>query len=363
MQTTIQSAATLGGRIAALRKAKAMTQEQLAAAVGVSAPAVSKWETDASCPDIALLCPLARALGTNVDTLLQFERALSDEEAVQRANAILETAMHGGLAQAETDLQALLHTYPACPAVQFHGAVLYNSFGMLFPESARQGEQGAQWQRHSQRLLQTVLDAGPSPYWQSAAVQLAGQRILAGELDGAQALLDQLPQRETNAESLRATLYLRQGKPEKARAAVQKQLYLRVNELLAGLLQLSSESLTPDPQQALAFCQLYSQVSALFDLPAYGAAAALLGGYLRLGDHIRARQQLVRYLNELAKPLRVPESPCFAPAVQNAGSAELSARQLRRLSLQAVAQEEQLRPLLQDAEVQQALEALRAAAV
>ena len=63
----------LGAQIAALRRAKGLTQGQLAEAVGVSPPAVSKWETDKSCPDIALLCPLARALGTDVDTLLQFE--------------------------------------------------------------------------------------------------------------------------------------------------------------------------------------------------------------------------------------------------------------------------------------------------
>lgn len=38
----------IGGRIAEMRKAKGMTQEQLAAALGVSAPAVSKWETGVS---------------------------------------------------------------------------------------------------------------------------------------------------------------------------------------------------------------------------------------------------------------------------------------------------------------------------
>ena len=52
----------IGGNIAALRKAKGLTQEQLADMLGVSAPAVSKWETGSSYPDISLLCPLARAL-------------------------------------------------------------------------------------------------------------------------------------------------------------------------------------------------------------------------------------------------------------------------------------------------------------
>ena len=47
----------MGSTIAALRKSRGLTQEQLAALVGVSGPAVSKWETDASCPDVSLLCP------------------------------------------------------------------------------------------------------------------------------------------------------------------------------------------------------------------------------------------------------------------------------------------------------------------
>ena len=75
----------MGNRIAELRKAKGMTQEQLAAALGISAPAVSKWETGSSYPDITLLCPLARVLGTDVDTLLAYEEELSQEKAAEYA--------------------------------------------------------------------------------------------------------------------------------------------------------------------------------------------------------------------------------------------------------------------------------------
>ena len=103
----------LGPRIASLRKSKSMTQEQLALALGVSPPAVSKWETGASCPDIALLCPLARALGTNVDTLLQFEETLTEEQIDARLNEIVETARNQGYEAADGMVQSLLHTYPS----------------------------------------------------------------------------------------------------------------------------------------------------------------------------------------------------------------------------------------------------------
>lgn len=57
-------------RITTLRKARAMTQEQLAQELGITAQAVSKWETGQSYPDITLLPKLAEVCGVRVDELL-----------------------------------------------------------------------------------------------------------------------------------------------------------------------------------------------------------------------------------------------------------------------------------------------------
>lgn len=64
---------TIGNRIAKYRKAKGLTQEGLANLMGVSSQAVSKWETDASCPDISALPQLCRLLGITSDELLTGE--------------------------------------------------------------------------------------------------------------------------------------------------------------------------------------------------------------------------------------------------------------------------------------------------
>ena len=61
---------TIGNRISKYRKAKGLTQEDLASRLGVSSQAVSKWENDAACPDISLLPELARILGITTDELL-----------------------------------------------------------------------------------------------------------------------------------------------------------------------------------------------------------------------------------------------------------------------------------------------------
>ena len=61
---------TLGKRIVANRKRLGITQDRLAEQLGVTAQAVSKWENDQSCPDIAMLPKLAEIFGISVDALL-----------------------------------------------------------------------------------------------------------------------------------------------------------------------------------------------------------------------------------------------------------------------------------------------------
>lgn len=61
---------TIGSRIAQKRKALGLTQEALAAQLGISSQAVSKWENDISAPDIGLLPALAKILNCTTDELL-----------------------------------------------------------------------------------------------------------------------------------------------------------------------------------------------------------------------------------------------------------------------------------------------------
>ncbi len=81
---------TLSETIKRLRREKNLTQEDLADALGVSAQAVSKWETDVSCPDIALLPRLAVTLGVSMDTLFGMDeksRELKLSEYIHRLDA------------------------------------------------------------------------------------------------------------------------------------------------------------------------------------------------------------------------------------------------------------------------------------
>lgn len=62
-----------GTMLKRLRESRKMTQMQLAEEIGVSDKAVSKWETGRGYPDIALIEPLAAALGVSVIELFSGE--------------------------------------------------------------------------------------------------------------------------------------------------------------------------------------------------------------------------------------------------------------------------------------------------
>ena len=79
---------SLSANIKRLRLENGMTQEQLAGALGVSAQAVSKWETSETYPDGALLVPLARALDTSLDELFDND-AVSMADLSERVIALI----------------------------------------------------------------------------------------------------------------------------------------------------------------------------------------------------------------------------------------------------------------------------------
>ncbi len=70
----------IGEVIQKYRKMKNITQSEMANRLGVTAPAVNKWENGNSMPDITLLAPIARLLGVTLDTLLSFQEELTGEE-------------------------------------------------------------------------------------------------------------------------------------------------------------------------------------------------------------------------------------------------------------------------------------------
>ena len=70
----------IGEQIKNYRKTVGLTQEQVANYLGVSTPAVNKWEKGNTYPDISLLPALARLLKIDMNELFSFREELTEKE-------------------------------------------------------------------------------------------------------------------------------------------------------------------------------------------------------------------------------------------------------------------------------------------
>ena len=115
-------------KIRAFRKARKLTQEQLAEAMGVTVGAVSKWESGLSTPDLSLIVELARFFETSVDVLLDYKWQTGNMGAtVKRIRRLRnEKQFQDSALEAE---KALLK-YPNSFDVVYESAYMYSLMGM-----------------------------------------------------------------------------------------------------------------------------------------------------------------------------------------------------------------------------------------
>lgn len=84
----------LGSKIRQLRRRDGRTQENLAAALGVTAQAVSRWESGGSYPDMNLIPPIANYFGVTIDELFGYtnlreqrvEKLVAEIDGMRRQN-------------------------------------------------------------------------------------------------------------------------------------------------------------------------------------------------------------------------------------------------------------------------------------
>ena len=104
----------IGKNILELRKQKNITQEELAAELGVTAAAVSKWENGYTLPDILMLCALADYFEVTTDELLgrarEWKYAVIAAETEKLGSRISALARQFGIAarSIHTDYQEAL---------------------------------------------------------------------------------------------------------------------------------------------------------------------------------------------------------------------------------------------------------------
>ena len=241
------------------RIAKKLTQEQMAGYLGVTAPAVNKWEKGTSYPDITLLPALARLLDTDLNTLLSFQEDLSDREIALFLNELSELSEKEGV----------------------------------------------------ETLYVRALNSSDSAIQNQAKAMLISRYMGRKEYERAQELLNSLPEQDFfDKKQIQVNLLIELGKLGEAAKAAEEKLLSATNEIHATLMSLMEIAIKEDRIDDAEYIANVSKKGAdLFDLWEYNSYVAHFQLYLVTKQRKKVLKILVSMLKSLTHKWEINQSP------------------------------------------------------
>lgn len=299
----------IGEQIRIYRKEHNMTQEQIATALGVTAPAVNKWERGASLPDITLLPALARLLEIDMNTLFSFHEELTEPEIAHFVNALYENATSGDMAAAFTEAQSKIRDYPHCePLIYTCATMLWAALTL----STLSEEEKAAYTATVKTWLTRISESSDVHYRTAACYQLATLAISDGDYDHAETLIDQLPNTSFDTEMLRIRALACQGNFDEAALQSEAQVLAKIVTLHSHLQQLIEfETKTGHTDEAQAIADMASHFVTSVGLWPYEQTAPQLVAALYRKDTTAALTHIRTILDQLARPWQGDDSPLF----------------------------------------------------
>ena len=217
------------------RTEKGYTQEQIASFLGVSAPAVNKWEKAISYPDITLLPALARLLGTDLNTLLSFQDDLTKKEIGIFINELVSIADTEGIDAAFHMAQDKLHEYPTCDLLLLNTALTLEGLIIMSKTTVQNCRYAADIEEMYTRASKSCDPAVSS----HAKAMLISKHRKRKEFDAARRLLNELPDTTLyNKKQLEATLCQEEGNLEQAAQIIEGKILSEISGVQSALLTL-----------------------------------------------------------------------------------------------------------------------------
>lgn len=207
------------------RTALGMTQEQVASYLGVSAPAVYKWEKGISYPDITLLPALARLLHTDLNTLLSFHADLTQPEISCFLEELVADAKECGVEHAFAHARDKIREYPSSDRLLLCVALTLDGITALGA-----GEEGARRQEELESLYQRAAESTDPQVSSQAKTMLIARSMQRDELDRAEQLLTELPEEGHSPKNqLKIGLLMRRERWEAAGQLLEQKLLTDVS--------------------------------------------------------------------------------------------------------------------------------------
>ncbi len=255
------------------RKAHGLTQEQMAEYLGVSTPAVNKWEKGVSYPDISLLPALARLLEIDLNTLLCFEEGLTEQEINQFSNKVIDTIRKKDYESGFSLAMEKVREYPNCHKLLHTTAMLLEGALIMYGANADNKEA---YENQITALFERVAGSSEEQVRNSAVYMLVSRYMGQGEYEKAQEMLDLLPENAgLDKMLLQANLSKHQDKLEEAAEILERKLLMDAIEIHGIIINLADVALKVENLKTADYlAELSVRVSDMFDL--WGINAFLL---------------------------------------------------------------------------------------
>jgi transcriptional regulator with XRE-family HTH domain len=276
------------------RKKESLTQEQVANYLNISAPAVNKWENGISCPDIALLAPLARVLKIDVNTLLAFNEELTDVEVKKLTKEVGEMASKEGFQKAFEKASDLIKKYPNCDELIYWISVVLR-IQLLGPQI----EEKDKYERKIIAWLELVAVSSKEKTASMAKLELSAMYRAKKEYKKAQEVLDKIPEVEVDKKIQQALLFESSGKIDEAYGIYEGKLRKNAHETFAALafiIQLLYKE--KKFSEAEEYIERAKKVTEVFDLGAYHKYQLDLSLAREKQDKEKAIEMIINMVNE-----------------------------------------------------------------
>lgn len=245
------------------RKELFLTQEQIAERLGVSTPAVNKWEKGITYPDITLLPALARLLKIDLNTLMCFHENLTDMEIENFVNEVDIVVQEQGYKKGFQMAMDKIQEYPTCDNL-LYSVVLYLQGALLLynvPETEDYKDvfkeiYGYLYENEVQEIRDTAMG------------MLITYALQDKEFSKAEEMIKTLPCSSLDREEQLAILYQKQKKYSEAEKIWEHRILNGVTEIQIALVNMIEKALAEQKyEKAEFFADIYEKLTCQFYFP------------------------------------------------------------------------------------------------
>ncbi|MGN1188746.1 MAG: helix-turn-helix domain-containing protein, partial [Lachnospiraceae bacterium] len=254
------------------RKEAGLTQEEMANRLGVTTPAVNKWENGNSKPDIELLAPIARLLHISLDTLMSFHEELSPSEIGAIVREMDNMFNTDGFEKVFEWASEKIKEYPNCNMLIWQAAVILDARRLTddCTDSEKYDEQINAW-------YEIALKDENEEIKRHAADSLFGFYLRKKEYAKAEEYLQYFSDNDPMKKIYQGRLFKEKGEKENAYKAFESILFSGYQTLNFTFSLMTAMALEEgDNRKARYFAEKMGAIAGIFEMGKYHECSPML---------------------------------------------------------------------------------------